>query len=346
MQFFFYFFAFIICFSHAEPLVLPLRSRYHVLHSNSIYRKLKTEWLENIQQYTINTEQAAILICDMWNNYWCKTALERIHVLAEKINIVTNIARNKGMKIIHSPSGCMDYYDSFRQRQKLKNISKYVSVPFSPVWLLNFPYQCDNICDDEPPCIWCINFFKEHSAIKIEEQDVISDNAEEIFNFIMQNNIKYLFFVGVHINMCVLCRQFGIANMTRLGVQCILIRDLTDSNYVPLFYPFVSQQEGTTLAIEYTEKYYCPSITSYDITHESENLPSYQTRVMTSCRNSINAYTFLYKLSRHFPYLKEKYFVLPIPRSTNVITNAIYNYHKANNTGNPLSLKKNPKVNR
>ena len=35
--------------------------------------------------------------------------------------------------------------------------------------------------------------------------------------------------MGVHTNMCVLYRPFGMVNMTRHGAKCLLVRDLTDA---------------------------------------------------------------------------------------------------------------------
>ena len=70
---------------------------------------------------------------------------------------------------------------------------------------------------------------------------------------------------GVHANMCVLGRSFAIRQMTRWGITCILIRDLTDAMYNPAMKPYVSHEQGTRLGIEHIEKYWCPSILSADL---------------------------------------------------------------------------------
>jgi len=74
-----------------------------------------------------------------------------------------------------------------------------------------------------------------------------------------------LLIMGVHTNMCILGRSFSIKAMTRIGVNCILVRDLTDAMYNPKRAPFVSHQKGTELVIEYIEKYWCPTILSRDL---------------------------------------------------------------------------------
>jgi hypothetical protein len=66
--------------------------------------------------------------------------------------------------------------------------------------------------------------------------------------------------------MCVLGRPFGIRQQVRLGMNAVLARDLTDAMYDPRQPPYVSHNRGTELVIEHTERYWCPSIASDDLT--------------------------------------------------------------------------------
>ena len=72
--------------------------------------------------------------------------------------------------------------------------------------------------------------------------------------------------MGVHTNMCVLGRSFGIRQMVRLGKNVVLVRDLTDAMYDPRQPPYVSHNRGTEMVVEHIEKYWCPSILSRDLT--------------------------------------------------------------------------------
>jgi len=69
----------------------------------------------------------------------------------------------------------------------------------------------------------------------------------------------------VHTNMCVLGRSFAIRQMTRWGVPCVLVRDLTDTMYNPRMRPFVSHEEGTELVVEHIERYWCPTVLSEEL---------------------------------------------------------------------------------
>jgi hypothetical protein len=71
--------------------------------------------------------------------------------------------------------------------------------------------------------------------------------------------------MGVHTNICILNRSFGIRMMTRLGFKMVLARDLTDAGYDSRKPPFVSQARGTELVVEHIEANYCPSILSADL---------------------------------------------------------------------------------
>ncbi|HRZ17587.1 MAG TPA: isochorismatase family protein, partial [Candidatus Hydrogenedentes bacterium] len=94
---------------------------------------------------------------------------------------------------------------------------------------------------------------------------LISDNGREVYNYLRQEGIRNLLYVGVHTNMCVLNRTFGIRQMTRWGFDCALVRDLTDTMYNPAMPPKVPHDEGTERVVRHIEAYWCPSVTSGEI---------------------------------------------------------------------------------
>ena len=71
--------------------------------------------------------------------------------------------------------------------------------------------------------------------------------------------------LGVHTNMCVLGRPFGLRQMAKNGKHVVLMRDMTDTMYNPQKSPFVSHFTGTDLIVEHIEKYVCPTVTSDQI---------------------------------------------------------------------------------
>ena len=120
-------------------------------------------------------------------------------------------------------------------------------------------------CDDPVvgPAVRVFN--RQHAGIDIIGFDGISDRGDEIYSFCHTHGIKNIALTGVHTNMCVLGRPFGIRQLVKLGFNVVLVRDLTDAMYDPRQPPFVSHTRGTQLVIEHIEKYWCPSIASDDL---------------------------------------------------------------------------------
>ena len=216
------------------------------------------------------SSETAIIIVDMWNKHWSWGATERVNIMAPRMNTVIDNARNRGIQIIHAPSDTMDFYDGHPARG----------------WVLDVPHaeRPDPIEHPDPPQpvdssdggsdTGEENSFKawhrQHPAIEIQDGDAISDNGQEVYNILLQKGIKNLLYMGVHTNMCVLGRSFAIKAMVRSGqFNVALVRDLTDAMYNPFKPPYVSHEEGTQLIIAYIEKFWCPTITSDDLTANS-----------------------------------------------------------------------------
>jgi hypothetical protein len=123
-------------------------------------------------------------------------------------------------------------------------------------------------CDDPVLKKWTgpYPWTREHPAIDIVGFDGVSESGQEIYNFCKQEGITNIALMGVHTNICILNRSFGARQMTQLGFQVALVRDLTDSMYDPRTRPFVSHTRGTELVVEHIETRWCPSIMSGDLT--------------------------------------------------------------------------------
>jgi nicotinamidase-related amidase len=95
----------------------------------------------------------------------------------------------------------------------------------------------------------------------------VSADGQEIYNLFQQRGITNVIMTGVHTNMCVLGRSFGIRQMVMIGKNVVLARDLTDGLYDPRKPPHVSHDEGVALLIGHIERYWCASIPSSDLLH-------------------------------------------------------------------------------
>ncbi len=218
-------------------------------------------------------KKTAIIVCDMWNTLRADVVAARVGEMAPRMNEVLNAARARGVTIVHAPSGCMDYYADWPQRKRCLDAPKVKTV---------VPLQWNALNPDREPPLpiddsdggWEGNVVEgpppqthEHDAIKIADEDAIGEGAE-IYPYLVQQGIENVILLGVHTNMCVLGRPFGIRQMVYLGRNVALMRDMTDTLYNPAMPPKVSHVRGKELVVEHIEKYWCPTFTSTDLLHK------------------------------------------------------------------------------
>ncbi len=217
-------------------------------------------------------EETAIVIVDMWDDHHCKSAAKRVVEMAPHVDRTVKAARARGILIIHAPSSCMDFYAEAPARKKMATLEKVsTEVPFR--WN-NFNPEGEGAlatkleaggcsCDTDKPCSPSYRAWKRQiAAIEIKDHDAISDDGQEIYNLLQDRGIKNVILLGVHTNRCVLGRPFGIRQMVYLGKNVVLCRDLTDSYHRDPGQHF----EGLNQIIAHVEKYWCPTITSSDLT--------------------------------------------------------------------------------
>jgi len=217
--------------------------------------------------------QTAIIICDMWNQHWCQGATRRVAELAPVMNRVVANARDRGVLIIHAPSGTIDHYSNHAARRLAQNTPKSAHLPEGITQWCNWEDETekqagypidhsDGGCDCRPQCKQGSPWTKQVDAIEIKEADAISDSGVEVWSLLEQRGIENVILMGVHTNMCVLGRPFGLRNLDRFGKNVVLMRDLTDTMYNSQMAPRVNHFTGTDLVVEHVEEYVCPTITS------------------------------------------------------------------------------------
>jgi nicotinamidase-related amidase len=254
------------------PGVLRLELRERQAESNDA----QADDPVKVFQRTVNWEasKTAIIICDMWDGHYCRLAAQRVGVMAPRMNEVLSAARSHGVMIIHAPSGTVDVYAETPYRQRMQQaVAAEPPVPIAGWCYLDPEHEAPLPIDDSrSPCDDPIvgaavkQFSRQHPALDIIGFDGISDSGQEIYNFCRQEGIENIAIMGVHTNMCVLGRSFGIRQLVRLGMNVALVRDMTDAMYDPRERPYVSHARGTELVVEHIERYWCPSILSRDLT--------------------------------------------------------------------------------
>lgn len=250
------------------PGVLSLRTRKRTGQSSG-----KVQLSERVLRWDV--AQTAIVICDMWDTHTCSLSAQRVAAMAPRMNQVITAARSLGVMIVHAPSDTMKFYEGTPWRLRMQRAPMasapmpILACPRDPAEAREFPVDdTEGGCDDPIVKKWTgpYPWTRQHPAIDIVGFDGVSDKGQEIYNFFKQEGITNVALMGVHTNICILNRSFAIRQMTKLGFQVVLVRDLTDAMYDPRKRPFVSHTRGTGLIIEHIEAKWCPTIVSEDLT--------------------------------------------------------------------------------
>lgn len=215
--------------------------------------------------------RAAVIICDMWDAHHCLSAARRTAEMAPRVNEVAAGLREQGALLIHAPSGCVDFYDGTPARE-LAIQAPHAPAPAPFDWngwehdgdaelpaTLTDPGGCS--CDSAQPCGEAAPPYpwtRQTPLIGIDPRDAVSDDGQEVFNLLKARGIDDVIVMGVHANICVLGRPFGIRQLVQLGKKPVLCRDLTDSFHRDPRGHF----RGTADVVAHIERRWCPTVTS------------------------------------------------------------------------------------
>jgi hypothetical protein len=132
-----------------EALSLQLRRRVESSPGSGEYRVA-------VEAASWRPQQTAIVVCDMWDDHYCRASARRVAEMAPRMNEVISAARRKGVLIIHCPSGCMDQYEGSPQRELARQAPKVETRrPLEPWCYLDqtrepeLPVDVSQPCDDE-----------------------------------------------------------------------------------------------------------------------------------------------------------------------------------------------------
>ena len=227
-------------------------------------------------------KKTALIICDMWDDHWCKSAARRVVELAGPLNDTVKAARARGIFIIHAPSSVTGFYKDTPQRRRAQ-AAPFASTPaplataerWGTAWYWTEAKREGVLpIDDSDMGCSCTGkkcdireaWKRQIAAIELAPEDALTDHGQETWNLLAERGLENVILCGVHLNMCVLGRPFAIRQMVNLGKNVALLRDLTDTMYNPERPPGVDHFTGHELVIGHVEKFWCPTFTSTALT--------------------------------------------------------------------------------
>jgi nicotinamidase-related amidase len=190
--------------------------------------------------------ETALLICDVWDQHWCPTASARVAELAPAVDAAARTARSAGVLIVHAPANCMAAYADTPQRRAAAEAPAatpprplVTTERFGTTWCWPDPEEgplpiddTDGGCDCQTTAVVDSQVWsREHPAIELHGADAVTESGVELYNLLVHRAVTRVLVCGVHLNMCVLGRGYGIRQLLRLGFHVRLVRDLTDAMY-------------------------------------------------------------------------------------------------------------------
>ena len=175
----------------------------------------------------------------MWDSHHCLNAVRRAVEMAPRMNEVLEAARKQGVSIIHAPSSCMEPYANHPGRKLAQSAPKAGEPARGDRRVVpahSGRGQGDAIRSTRPtaartttwPSTSCWHeklaalgrnpkapWKAQLDLLRIDDADAISDSGVEIWNLLESRGIKNVVLLGVHTNMCVLGRPFGLRQMAQ-----------------------------------------------------------------------------------------------------------------------------------
>ncbi|MFM8284552.1 MAG: nicotinamidase [Planctomycetaceae bacterium] len=236
----------------------------------------------------------AVIVCDVWDSHHCRRAVDRLEEFAPRIARVCDRIRGSGGTVIHAPSDCMAAYATHPARLRVAALAaRGEPAGFAPpatrgAWCSTLggegaaEYPLDQSLggeDDEPAehAAWAerlaalgrdprMPWKSQSPLVPIDpDHDFVTDDGVEVARILAARGVRHVLLVGVHLNMCVLGRPFGLRRCVEDGFDVALVRDLTDTMYDPAQWPWVNHFTGTDRMVEHVERHVCPTVGSEQI---------------------------------------------------------------------------------
>ncbi|HTY88461.1 MAG TPA: NPCBM/NEW2 domain-containing protein [Candidatus Acidoferrum sp.] len=211
----------------------------------------------------VDPTRVGVIVVDVWNYHWCKTAAMRIDAIVPRMNEALDGARALGMTVMLCPSDVVDNYVGFPQREKVLALPKY-PVPVVTAVTCPPPPDAGGCACGREQCRPNYGWDAMHPELRIADSDLMPNTQAEVYAICKKYGLTHLIYVGFHTQVCLLGKPMGLKAMKSAGFHCVLARDLTDAH--PGYDPArnFTPDSNTADVIEHFEKYLSPTISFQD----------------------------------------------------------------------------------
>lgn len=216
--------------------------------------------ISTLQEF--DSSKTAMVVIDMWNWHWCKTATERVGSMVPRMERCLTEARKLGIQVFYCPTDSVDAYVGTPQRERIFALPSHQLPPLVKVDCPTPPNGPGCGCGAEK-CAGNFGWDAMHPGLSIGKDDLMPNSFESLYSICKEREIDNLIYMGVHTQVCLLGKSVGLANMKSAGFNCILARDLTDSHpdYVP---GKIDPDDLTARTVAHFERYLCATVNLAD----------------------------------------------------------------------------------
>jgi len=252
------------------------------------------------QQVPLPPKHLAVVVVDIWTQHYCTGATDWPAKMIPAWNEFLDAARALGIQVVFASAGDdLKRWEGKPQRTAVTSIPRH-PMPASNGFLAGHsmfgPWSSPCMCKiarlepgNDQPLLECQRQelkMNQDPRIVVRDQDLFiaaghydppdlpsavdswgQPAQQELWNLCRQRGITHLLYIGDAANMCVINREFGMIQMRRLGLQTVIVRDLTNAmtfyGYNPdtkKLDPNITPAVGTAKAVEYIEEKIGPSV--------------------------------------------------------------------------------------
>jgi trehalose utilization protein len=207
----------------------------------------------------VHPAHVGIVVVDMWNYHWCKTAAMRVAALVPRMNLALDAARKLGMTVMLCPSDVVDNYAGWRQREIIFALPKHPVPALARIDCPPAPDPGGCACGRKR-CVVNYGWDAMNPNLGIADTDLMPDTLQDVYSICKERGLTHLIYMGVHTQVCLLGKPMGLRNLKAAGLRCILARDLTDAH--PGYDPAtgLTPESNTATVVQHFERYLAPSI--------------------------------------------------------------------------------------
>jgi len=172
-------------------------------------------------------DRMALIVVDLWDTHWCKTAASRIErLLIPPLNLALREARKRGMLVIHAPTDIVAFLEQrgnagerrmrdnarrYTTRAKLDALRATTSIvdmayeAARRTRVLPRPAGCMCSADPHERCEEQYGWSALHPLLDVDpENDVlVADDLVELVAVLEGRGIERVVYVGAHLNLCI-----------------------------------------------------------------------------------------------------------------------------------------------